>query len=398
MEKENFKEQIGYSESEKRTPFAGYILLALMVISSLWFGWRTLDDVANIPQRPETLSDCVAPFIASDRWDDLYRGQWQSPPAYERQPLEFPEKPFSTPQKPKCVFSNYEKKYGIEELFSKRISLVGERSKLIESSLGTFKLQLEEAEKKLQELENQYNTALGEKIAKEPFLSPIEPLREQLVEAQNERNRIREQMMALNSELNAIEKERTPLDEQIKTAATDMMDEYRADFHWYEFFVFLLQAFFAFPFFAIVYWLYLKLAKKESPYTIIFSALIFVAGFLVLRVLLAWFWTLFLARVIQSIWNFIQNFALLKSLVFYGGMILSIAIFGGAVWYLQKKIFDPRRLAARRLKNKQCPNCQSSLDIAEIHCPFCGTTIKETCPHCGKLKFSVLKFCPHCGK
>ncbi|OGL87384.1 hypothetical protein A3I40_03800 [Candidatus Uhrbacteria bacterium RIFCSPLOWO2_02_FULL_48_12] len=88
---------------------------------------------------------------------------------------------------------------------------------------------------------------------------------------------------------------------------------------------------------------------------------------------------------------------IIRSLVFYLGMILSFVLFGGAVYYLQKRIFDPRRVAIRRFRLKQCPRCQTNLDLAISFCPQCGHQIKERCASCGQARFVELPACPHCG-
>lgn len=374
--------RVGYEETEQRTPKAGYILLFFMFIAALFFGWRAIDDLQGVPQKPEALSHCAAGFL-SYGWEDWGRYNHPNYPVYEARYPE-PKSLIGVPefQEPACVFSALEVKHGVPPVY--------ETIKTEERELRNVELELQKVYINISDLERQYNLGLQEKIAEEQRrLYPIPEIQRQLEESRKNRSELETQRDLLRSELK-------PLDDQLKTLYRKVMQDYRFSWRWYEFKVFLLELLFVIPFFLFVFYGYRRLLAQNSPYTIIFTALIGVASVLLLRILLTWFWSLFLARLIETLWNFIQSFALLKSLVFYGGMMLSIVLFGGAVYLLQKKIFDPRRVAIRRLRQKQCPACQTSLDLALDFCPNCGRKLKEKCTNCGKERWADLTFCPHC--
>lgn len=368
----------GYEETERRTPKTGYILLLVMFVAALFFGWRAIDDLQNVPTMPESLSSCASHFLAYS-WEDSWRGHYNY---YYPPSLPYERKPYADPIQG-CVFSSYEKKYGIPAVFEKR--------KQLDESLSASTRAFHNVVNQLSEAERQYNLGLQEKIARqEKQLYPIPSSSDQIEDFRIKKAEFEAKIANLESELK-------PYDEQLKTLYKSVVRDYHKAWRWYEFKVFLLEALFVFPFFLLVLWLYRKLLAKNSPYTIIATALVGVSSVLVLRILLVWMWSLFLARVIQTIWEFIQNFALLKSLVFYSGMVLSIVLFGGAVYLLQKRIFDPQRVAIRRLREKQCPNCQTSLDVAVGFCPNCGRKLKEVCSKCGKERWADFPACPHCG-
>lgn len=373
----------GYEETERQTPKAGYVLLLAMFVASLFFGWRALDDLKDVPTKPESLSTCAGPFL-SYAWEDFGRYRYRyrhdiTPFAYTVQYDSYDVRGATKD----CAFSSFEKKYGVDRVFAERKAFVTRRDEM-QRKLG-------EVQRSIAEQERRYNLGLQEKQAKEEKqLFPTPPTQEQI-------QSLRAQLVSLQNEINTLNLQIAPFDEKLKLFYKDVMRDYRKAWRWYEFKVFLLEAIFVFPFFLLVLWLYRKLLAKNSPYTIIATALVGVASVLVLRILVVWMWSLFLARIIQTIWEFIQNFALLKSLVFYGGMVLSIVVFGGAVYLLQKRIFDPRRVAIRRLRDKQCPNCQTSLDVAVGFCPNCGRKLKEACVKCGKERWADFPACPHCG-
>ena len=74
-----------------------------------------------------------------------------------------------------------------------------------------------------------------------------------------------------------------------------------------------------------------------------------------------------------------------------------LIIFGGAVFLLQRKVFDTRRVTIRRFRSKQCPQCQTSLDLAINFCPNCGYQVKALCESCKGARYVGMPVCPACG-
>lgn len=353
-------------------------MLLAMFVAAVFFGWRAIDDLQDVPTKPERFSSCASAFIIYS-WEDnwRYNHEYQGYSLYESYyPVPFDQ------EKPKCVFSSLEKKYGVPEVLAKIEPLQEELNKL-RQDLSNTKAGLQRDEEK-------YDLGLQEKQAGVPkAFFPISPIQQDI-----ESLRVKQQ--ELESKISRLEAELKPFTEKLKALYKDAAREYRYAWRWYEFKVFLLEMIFVLPFFLFVFGMYRRMLAKNSPYTIIFTALVGVASVLTLRVFFVWFWSLFLARVIETIWKLIQNFALLKSAVFYGGMLFSIFLFGGAVYLLQKRIFDPRRVAIRRLRQQQCPNCQTSLDLGAEYCPNCSRKLKKSCSQCGKERWTDFRFCQHC--
>lgn len=368
--------------TEKQTPKAGYVLLIAMFAASLFFGWRALDDLNDVPLKPERLSHCASPYVTY-RWEDWGRFEPYvvSPEPRSVELYAPPEKGY--PAGGECVYAAIEIAHGIPAVFEKRRAL--------DTELFEIGRELGEARHALYQLEHEYDLSLQEMqagVTRGVYFAP---------ELKQKVSELRPKVATLEMREKAIRDSLTPFDNELREKYSALLKEYRSQWRWYEFKIFLLEVLFVFPFFVLVLWWYLKLLARSSPYTIIFTVLLGVASVLLLRVLIGWFWSLFLARLIQALWEFMQRFALLESLIFYGGMILSIALFGGAVYMVQKRIFDPRRVAARRLRKNQCPNCETTLDLAENFCPNCGHRISEKCTACGNDRFVDLGVCPHCG-
>ncbi|OHB21199.1 MAG: hypothetical protein A2939_02100 [Parcubacteria group bacterium RIFCSPLOWO2_01_FULL_48_18] len=391
----------GYEEREKKTPIVGYILLLAMFIISLWLGWQALDDLASIPKRPETLSRCADEFInqfefLSRKYAYQHRDIYYEPPIEKYSPgapipAEYPG--IRQTEEPPCNFSLYETGRGIHTRFDKKRSLEKEIAHTQEDSAKTRTF-LDATNQEIAALERQYGIGLLEKIVQGEgaFVDPV--IREKVVSLGQQKEKLQNELSSSAGALEIAQSELKTANAGLLELYKDLSAEYDRAWKWHDFWVFLLQFLAAGPFFFVAFKYYLRLHRIDSPYTIILTALVAVASVLLVRVTLTWFWSLFLAEL----WQWIKNSAFLRSMVFYLGMLFSIAVFGGAVWFLQKKIFDPRRLSLRRMRNKECPVCRASLDLAKEYCPNCGTKISERCPSCGKDKFAALAHCPYCGK
>lgn len=371
----------GYEETERRTPKAGVLLLIIMFIGGIFFGWTALDDLSRIPERPKALSYCGTRYYSSYVHGSLVN------PHEGAAPLSVEYKDYSNYYEPydvaTCNFSELEKRHGVVPFFEKRKPLADQIS-----SLGQ---KLNDINKSLGRARQDYDLGLQERQGNiEKPIFPILPLQQSIPELEAQKSSLTKQIAVLNSQIKEI-------DDQLTVAYKPVLAEYNTALRWYDFYVFLLQFIFVLPFFYLAFWFYLKLYRKNSPYTIIFLGILAVAAILLLRVILFWFWGLFLERVLETIFRWMAEFRLLRSLVYYGGMVLIFAIFGGAVYLLQKKVFDPRRVILRRFRARQCPHCQTDLNLSHLYCPNCSHQIREKCPQCGGDRFVNLPTCPHCG-
>lgn len=152
------------------------------------------------------------------------------------------------------------------------------------------------------------------------------------------------------------------------------------------------------PFFAFSVFFYFKLKRKNSSYTIILTALIVAFSLLFLQVIGSFLYEILPKEWFGRSWALMLEVPFLRYLIYYGSVILVIGLLDGIVFYLQKKIFDPVKVAIRRLKDKKCPNCSCALNPQQSFCPVCGLQLKEKCSHCAELKIKYLAHCPHCGK
>ncbi|OGD24919.1 hypothetical protein A2819_02745 [Candidatus Azambacteria bacterium RIFCSPHIGHO2_01_FULL_40_24] len=378
----------GFEETERRTPKTGIILLIIMFIAGIWFGWYAVDDIARIPTSPPALSNCAYSYgSVSD--SVIFRSYDYSYRSYDYYDYDGSVK--------KCNFGDLEKAAGIPLIYeNKRVPLENDLKK-INNELNTVNSSLYNVQDQLRRQTPEYGIGLQEKGAgvQNPIFR-IPAQQQQLINLQNQEKDLLSYKVDLEAKKSLLDSKIKAVDEELKVAYKPVFEKQNKLLRWYEFKIFLLQFILIVPFFLLIFWLFLKFQRKNSPYTVIFTAMIGVVSILLLRVILTWFWGLFLARVIEVLIRWF-NFGFFRSIVFYLGMILSFAIFGGAVYWLQKKVFDPRRVAIRRFRAKKCPNCDTNLDLSVYYCPNCGQQIKEKCEKCGEVRIIGLPVCPYCG-
>ena len=363
-----------------------------MFVAALFFGWREVDVWSRVPLRPADLSYCSTNYATIET---IYRPSSVSSPLTREAPDYYGKYGAYTSVEPPCIFSDLEIAAGIPAIDSEHRVVL----KAIRAALGTERQDYERARQRREELESQYNLRLQERQAEIPSatMDSLSELQQKINQAGQEEQRLSAVLDQKIAAERARSVELKALEDKLREAYRPVFMEQQKRLRWYEFKVFVLQIVFVLPLFLLALRAYLRQLKRNSPYAIILTAVVGVLGVLLLRVILFWFWDLFLARLIEVLWRWIQNFEIIRSLVFYLGMILSFAVFGGSVYYLQKRIFDPRRVAIRRFRAKQCPRCQTNLDLAEHFCPQCGYQIKERCPVCGQARFVELPNCPYCG-
>ncbi len=197
-----------------------------------------------------------------------------------------------------------------------------------------------------------------------------------------------------NNKLNLIRPELVVL----KTSYDEALKHYENKKAYHNLIVFLLKLLFVLPFFVLSLRFYFRLKRKNSPHTIIAAAILTASSILFSEIVLIFLYQILPMEWLMRIFKILMEIAVLRYIIYYGSALLIIVIFGGIVYYIQKKVYNPKRIAIRRLKDNKCPNCSFTLDRSYGFCPKCGKQLKEKCSNCGKLKMKNLPYCPFCGK
>jgi predicted RNA-binding Zn-ribbon protein involved in translation (DUF1610 family) len=370
----------GYTEiSEKRTSKLGYLLLVALFVFIIIIGQTIFSDISKIPERP------IGPTYCS--------GQYSGGPYSEE--LNHLK---NFHQKPTCRFNDMDREFGLDVLVANlepEIGIIVSYNKQISSKNS----QIYQNERQMSELLSAYGISLQETIAGEEEVLMDKPeIKGQYTELRNENEKLRSELLELEAGRDAEIAKIEPKIKELKDAYSKAQDTYSTRLSYYNLKVFLLKLLFILPFFGASLRYYLKYKKIDSPYTIIVTSIFYASTILFLQIVLTFLYNILPRKWFGQIFSFLMSVSILRYVVYYGVTIIVILILGGVVYYIQKKIYDPKRVAMRHLKDSKCPSCSISLSLSEDFCPNCGRRIKTKCPHCGKMRYTDLPHCPACGK
>lgn len=357
--------------SEKRTSKLGYLLLIIMSVFIIGVGETIFFDLADIPDRPYSPSYCA---------DQLTQ----------------PESVKNISRVPNCTYRDIDRKFSIDSLvleMSPGIAKIVSYNEEIQKNKST----LRSLESTQRDLEKQYDLSLQETIAQEDAIVDKDSTKESIVGIRNEINALTGRNDVLVSQINTEYAKILGTITTLEKAYDDANEYYLTQKAWYKFKIFGLQLLFVAPFFFISLRSYLRLKKKNSPYTIIFTAVLFSSSILFLQILLFFLYEILPKEWIARIFSILLEIEALRYIIYYGAILLIIGLFGGIVYYIQKKVFDPKRVAIRRYKDAKCPKCEFKINHFQNYCPKCGYTLQEKCSSCGEHKVHGLPYCPVCG-
>jgi predicted RNA-binding Zn-ribbon protein involved in translation (DUF1610 family) len=239
---------------------------------------------------------------------------------------------------------------------------------------------------------------LQEKIANEQAIIDKDGIKRGIVKNQYDISNINQQIVSLEKQRDLIVSQISPQVQKMKASYDEAYKYFQNKSDYYQLKIFLLMLLFVLPFFFLSVYFYFKLKKKNSPYTIIFTAVLGSSAILLLQVIFRFLYEIIPRAWFARIFAFFMETPFLRYILYYGAVILTIALFGGLVYFIQRRVFNPTKVAIRRLKDGKCPSCSFSLNPGHNFCPKCGQQIKEKCLHCNNHKIHYLSHCPNCGK
>jgi hypothetical protein len=296
-----------------------------------------------------------------------------------------------------CTFNEIDKKFGIDLIYEKMKPTLEELDK-ISKQVSTVQSQISQSNYSIRSLEERYNLSLQEKIANEQVLYNRQDIQNQISQARSTLQSNQSTLSSLQSRQTQMNASLESLREEMQAASNRAYDYYRRQVTIFSFKIFLLQLLFALPFFIISTFKYFDFKRRNSPYTVIATAVMVSSGLLFLQTLMVFLYRIIPWEWLQIIWNFLQKIPALRYILYYGSAILIILVFGGLVYLIQKKIFSSDKVKIRRIKEKKCPTCSYGINEFQDFCPKCGTQLKEPCASCGNKRIKMLPFCPVCGK
>jgi len=367
MEKDTYVEI-----SEKKTSKLGYLILVALFVFLIIIGQTVFSDIKKIPERPMGPSYCI----------NIYSSNFEH---------------INYKPKQRCSFNEIDKEFGLDTLVS---GLEPDINKIVEYNKEiSIKTNLVSSnERALNDLLRKYDVSLQETIANEDALMDKPGIKNQIISLRTANDDLRAQIDELTTKRDEIILRINPKLEELKNTYSKAQEDYKTRLAYYNFKVFLLKLLFVLPLFGIFLHLYFKYKKKDSPYTIIITSVFFASTILFLQIVLVFLYQILPREWLARIFKILMSVPALKYVVYYGAVTLVILILGGVVYYIQKKIYDPKRVVLRYLRDSKCPNCSFNLNLSETFCPKCGRQIKAECSNCKNLRYKDLIHCPFCGE
>lgn len=359
--------------SEKKTSALGYILLILMVAFVIVVGETIFSDLKKMPEKPISPSNCISSSIKNlENLIYLNCGEYSE-------------------------FNEVDKKFGLDAQYNSIKPRLQEISSVNES-IGSNEIEIRNLENNIQKLNADYNLSLQEKMADEDAMMNKDVIKSEIANSKSQIGNFQNKNSSLKKKRSSVISQLAVPIKSLDQSYEDAQEYYQNKSDWYKFKVFLLTLIFVLPFFALSVYFYLRLKRKDSPYTIILTAATTAFSILFLQVISVFLYDILPRNWFSRIFKFFLEVPFLRYVIYYGSVIIVIGLFGGIVYYIQKRVFDPKKVAIRRLKDKKCPGCSFALDPHHNFCPDCGLQLKEKCGHCGNLKIRYLSHCPICGK
>jgi hypothetical protein len=374
---------------EKKTTVIGYFLILLMAIFMIIVGETVFSDLKRIPDQPIAPAYCIAQITG-----EVYNGKGGYYNGYpSRTSVYIPR----IGENYNCTFNDIDKQFELNVLYKeieRPLNTLAEYAKQI----NTFDQQIQRASYQIQNLESQYNLSLQEKIAGEQVLYNRSNIQGQITGYRNEIAGYERQKAEVVTKRDAEQKKIEPQISELREKYKEATSHYNKQMAWYRFKTFGLMLLFVLPFFLISTNRYFALKRRNSPYTIIATGIMVASSFLFLQIVLTFLYDILPKEWLTAIFELFKQLPFFRYIVYYGSVILVILIFGGIVYIIQRKIFNPKRVAVRRLKDNKCPKCSFSLNQNNDFCPHCGLQLKEACGSCGNKRIANLAYCPTCGK
>ena len=291
-EKQVYKNsQNSYEEiSERKTSKLGYILLIIMVIFVIGVGETIFSDLKKIPERPISPSNCVLSSITN-----LENLTHLNCPSYRD-------------------FNEVDKKFGLDSKFNNIKSDLQQISSVNEN-ISSNEREIRNLENSIQRLNKDYDLSLQEKMAGEDAVMDKSEIKYQITNSRSQIGSLQNNNSLLKNQRNSVISQISSSVKSLKQSYEEAYDHYLTVSARYKFKVFLLTLVFVLPFFIFSVHFYLKLKRKDSPYTIILTALTTAFSILFLQVIGVFLYDILPKEWLSRIFKFFLDVPFLRYII-----------------------------------------------------------------------------------
>ncbi len=166
---------------------------------------------------------------------------------------------------------------------------------------------------------------------------------------------------------------------------------------WYPLKTFAWQGLFLLPLAFIFYFWNIKSITRDNVLRILISShLLVIVSIPILFRIIDIVIALIPNHLFRNIFKFLNYFHII-GLWHYALIGISTGMAILAIYIIQRKIYNLRRLEMRRLMKGECFRCGKKTPPDSVHCPFCGIHQYEKCASCDNTSFAAADFCTTCG-
>ncbi|MFH1459673.1 MAG: zinc ribbon domain-containing protein [Candidatus Omnitrophota bacterium] len=158
------------------------------------------------------------------------------------------------------------------------------------------------------------------------------------------------------------------------------------------------QLIFMLPLFIVFYIWYSKSIKKSNTIqTLISSHLLVIASIPIVIKVIEVVLDLIPYHFFKELFKLLELLHII-ALWHYIVIFISIGVAMFFIYFIQKKLFNKKRLYQKRLMKGACYFCGKTLPGKINICPFCGTNQLKKCEQCNADTFVGGEYCINCGK
>ena len=262
--------------------------------------------------------------------------------------------------------------------------------------------------RRLNEISNQYNTRLFERIAQMPNNKALNDAKGEYDALVLDNKRLEHELAGI-APLNSLEGFDAYV-QYIKENKVAFKKEKEAYRFWQPFKAYAHMLIFVLPLLLFFGFFYQRAKRKQlmqqeyNPIVKIISAHI---SLILALPLVGYSFSLIYhvlpKTLLKSIIEFLVEIGLI-SLLNYISILLVVLFFGGLIYWIQKRTLK-RKQAVVLTKNykklvswSQCFKCEYKIDYTKAHCPFCGVKLHENCSSCGNEMVIHEEYCSTCGE
>jgi len=261
---------------------------------------------------------------------------------------------------------------------------------------------------RLQEIGSQYNTRLFERIAQMQNNNEMK-------NAKKEYDSLIQDNKSLNEELKLIPSVRSlkgydAYAQFIKDNRTGFKEAKASYTFWQPFKAYGYMLLFILPLLLFFAFFYLRAKAKQlagknyNPVVKIISAHISLILILPLfAYTLGLIYHVLPKTLLKNIIEFLVSIGLV-SLLNYVAILLVVLIFGGLIYWIQKRAVRQKssntslKVLSRRVALSQCFHCGLKVDYTKPYCPFCAQGLHKKCLSCEATMNEPEAYCSTCGK